>query len=126
MTYPEWLAHHFERCWPWLEEALKAFPVHTHDKVHVWEAVTAGGCHLWQNETAAVVTEITVYPTGVRALNAWLAGGDLEGVHDLDKQIDDFARAQGIQWRTILGRDGWLRRLDGYRKVGTMMVKELA
>lgn len=116
----------FQRVWPWLAEALKAFPAETHRKEHVWAALERGDAQLWASDTAAVVTEITVYPTGLRSLNAWLAGGDLAGIHELDGRIDEFARAKNCTMRTLHGRKGWLRALDGYRDAGAMMMKDVA
>ena len=71
------LREDFDRAWPWLKAAI----IHdTHRKRHVWEAIERGEVQLWTNETAALVSEISVYPTGLKALNFWLAGGGLDGV----------------------------------------------
>lgn len=116
----------FARVWPWLEEGLKASPLETHRKEHVWAAIEKGDCQLWSNPTAAAVTEITVYPTGLRAVNVWIAGGDLDGIRDIDARIDEFAKMKNCPMRTIHGRKGWSRVLTGYREVGAILFKELA
>ena len=117
---------HFEAAWPWLEAALKSFPIETHRKEHVWHAIATGEAQLWTCETAAMVTEITVYPTGAKALNAWLAGGDMAGVVSMQDAADAYAKAKGCTFRTITGRRGWLRALPGYSEAAAMMTKELA
>jgi hypothetical protein len=114
---------HFEAAWPWLEAALNSFPLRTHEKAHVWAAIVKGDAQLWTCETAALVTEITVYPTGLRCLNAWLAGGDIEGVVRLNNAADDYARSIGCSARSIHGRRGWLRALGDYQEAATVMVK---
>lgn len=116
----------FSRVWPWLEAALKAFPLETHRKEHVWAAIEKGDCQLWVCDTAAGVTEITVYPTGLRAVNWWLGGGDMAGFREIDARIEQFAKDKNCTARTIHGRKGWVRALDGYRDAGAMMMKELA
>lgn len=119
------LFREFTRCWPWLEAALKTFPVETHRKEHVWVALEKGECQLWWNDTAAAVSEITIYPTGLRALNVWLAGGDMAGIREIDGRLDEFAREKNCTIRTVHGRKGWLRALDGYRETGAMMMKDV-
>jgi hypothetical protein len=116
---------HFEAAWPWLQAALEIYPLRTHDKAHVWHAIVTGEAQLWTCETAALVTEITVYPTGVKVLNAWLAGGDMAGVVALNNAADDYARAVDCTARSISGRRGWLRVFDGYEDAATMMAKRL-
>ena len=115
----------FERVWPWLKPAIANFG-DTHRKRHVWEAIDAGKVQLWWNDTAALVTEIAVFPTGARMINAWLAGGDLEGVLRLVPRIEAWAKAQGITRASITsGRPGWSRTLPGYRTTGVQMTKDL-
>lgn len=115
----------FMEAWPLLEPALTALPMETHRKEHVWAAIEAGDAQLWTNDTAAAVSEIAVYPTGLRALNVWLAGGDLSGVKALDAEIDAYAKLKNCGARTIMGRRGWVKALDGYRDGGCMMMKDL-
>ncbi len=116
----------FCRVWPWLDEALKTYPAETHRKEHVWAAIEKGECALWWNDTAAAVTEITIFPTGLRALNVWLAGGDMAGIKEIDGRLDQVARDKKCTIRTMQGRKGWLRALDGYRDAGAMMMKDVA
>lgn len=113
----------FHRAWPWLKAAI----IHdTHRKRHVWDAIERGEVQLWTNETAALVTEITVYPTGLRVINAWLAGGQLDGIMALVPIIEAWAKAKGITRASVAsGRPGWGKKLPGYRVSGVQMTKEL-
>lgn len=115
----------FDRFWPQLEAAVQAFG-DTHHKHHVLGAIERGDCQFWANETGALVTEITVYPTGLRVINAWLAGGELDGILALVPQIEAWARGKGITRASVAsGRAGWSRKLPGYRMSGVQMTKDL-
>lgn len=114
----------FLRVWPWLEKAIEEPAAHR--KEHVWAAIERGDAQLWTNDGAAVVTEIAVYPSGLRSLNAWLSGGELDAVRELDARIDAYAREKNCRTRTIIGRRGWLRALPGYRETGVVLTKDMA
>lgn len=119
------LREDFERVWPWLKPAIENFG-DTHRKRHVWAAIESGDVQLTFNETAALVTEIKVYPTGLKMINFWLAGGDLAGVQALVAEAEVFAKAKGCS-HVGLGfcRPGWARKLPGYRLAGVQLTKEL-
>lgn len=119
------LRDEFERCWPLLKPAIENFG-DTHRKRHVWQAIERGDVQLWANDTGALVTEITAYPTGLRMINAWLAGGDLNGILALVPGIEAWAKAKGITKASVsAGRVGWSRKLAGYRTSGVQMTKDL-
>jgi hypothetical protein len=119
------LREDFDRVWPWLKPAIENFG-DTHRKRHVWAAIESGDVQLWTNASAALVTEIKVYPTGVKLVNAWLAGGDLDGVLLLVPAAERFARAKGCKRVGIaFCRAGWARKLPGYRKAGVQLTKDL-
>ncbi len=117
------LRDEFERAWPLLKPAI----IHdTHRMRHVWAAIESGAVQLWTNDTAAIVTEINVYPTGLKAINGWLAGGDLDGVKQLVAKAETFGRQNGCTLASISnGRRGWTRALDGYGAAGVQLTKEL-
>lgn len=119
------LRDEFERVWPLLKPAIENFG-DTHRKRHVWAAIESGTVKLWSNETGVLVTEITVYPTGLRMINAWLAGGKLGGILALVPEIEAWAKAKGITKASVSsGRVGWSRKLNGYRTSGVQMTKDL-
>lgn len=53
-------------------------------------------------------------------------GNDMNEWLSLLGKIEAFAKAEGCKAMRILGRDGWLRALDGYRKKAIVIEKELA
>jgi hypothetical protein len=125
MTAEEWLESEFSRCWHWLEAALAQQPLKTHEREHIWEALRVGDCQLWPSPNAVCLTEIKVFPTGLKSLNGWLAGGEISEVLETVKVITEHARSIGCDATTIHGRRGWLRALDGYVDCGTSMMKDL-
>src|SRR5690606_8192610 len=66
-----------ERVWPLLEAAILAYAP-THDLEHVKAKTDTGHAQLWTTRNAALVSEILIWPTGLREASGWLAGGDLE------------------------------------------------
>lgn len=126
MTPEEWLAHHFERCWPWLEASLAKQPIPTHDKAHVWDALMSGRALLWPTETSATVTEETTYPNGNRVLFAWLAGGDLKALQRTAECLEGVAADTGcVAFAMVVMRDGFGRVFPDYEKAGMTLVKDL-
>lgn len=113
----------FDRVWPLLKPAIN---LDTHRKRHVWEAIDRGDVQLWTAEDAAIVTEIKVFPTGLRAMNLWLAGGVLAGVQTLVSRAEAVAKARRCGLMTIsFCRPGWERALSGYSKAGIQLTKEI-
>jgi hypothetical protein len=120
MTFEE----HFDRAWPWLEEAAKPYG-NTTSREHVYQRLIEGRAQLWVDETAAVVTSIETHDTGLTEVLGWLAGGDIEGVLRLHDKIETWAREAGIDRLLITGRKGFLKKFPGYRVIATTIVKDL-
>lgn len=115
----------FERCWPLLKPAILLYG-DTHRKKHVWESIESGHSQLWCTELSAVVSSIKVWPTGMKEVIGWLAGGDIKGIQQLVPQIESWAKKRGCARAGILlGREGWARALDGYKPAGIQLMKEL-
>jgi hypothetical protein len=53
-------------------------------------------------------------------------GEDMKSWLPLIAKIEEYAKAEGCQSLRIYGREGWLRALDGYRKMAVVIEKELA
>lgn len=121
----EWLQREFDRCWPFLEPAL-AYAGNTFGREHVWRRIfVEQRAQLWPGTTAAVVTTIETHPDASRSLIGWLAGGELDEVQRLEAQIRPWAKKMGCVRIRIIGRRGWLRGLDAYREVATIMETDL-
>jgi hypothetical protein len=115
----------FERCWPWLEQAIELYG-HTHTKAHILSQVLRGQAHFWPGDNAAIVTNILRAPTGLTSVNGWLAGGELGEIAEMAPKIEAWAKGNiGCHRAIVFGRRGWLRALDGYREGGMRMVKDL-
>lgn len=113
----------WERCAPWLEAALE-HSSGTHTLADVKACVERGTALFWAGKDAAMVTEITDYPQ-LKALNFWLAGGDLAELRDTLRPLAEaYAKAHGCRFATIVGRAGWARAL-GYSPVHSTCAKEL-
>jgi hypothetical protein len=105
-TYPEWLSE-FVRCRKWLEDALK-YSAGTHSITDVLDAVATNHMQLWSCDTAAIVTEIMVYPQK-KILHMPLVGGNLEGLELLAPSVKEFSKFINCDGVTIAGRRGWER-----------------
>ena len=121
-----WLAEHFERTWPWLRAALAQQPLKTHTREDIWAALVEGHAQLWPTINSVCLTEIKHFPSGLKSLNGWLAGGDMCEVLQTVASLERYARKIGCDAATIHGRRGWLRALDGYQDAGTSMTKDLS
>lgn len=124
MTDLEWATREFERVWPFLEPAVERTGG-AYDKACVWKAIESQKAQLWPGIKSAVVTEVISYPTGLKSLTQWLAGGDLDELIKIEKVLEKFARKQGCVRVEIIGRKGWKRALDGYRETGIVLAKDL-
>lgn len=124
MTELEFFEVHWERCRPWIEEALEyARGTHTMDDVR--REILEGPATFWPGRNAAMVTEIYEYPQ-MKVLSFWLAGGDLVELRDeLLPMAETWAKDRGITRAMISGRRGWVKALPGYQEVATVCAKEL-
>lgn len=112
----------FERCRGWIEAALKhAGDFYTYEDVVA--EILKGEATLWPGEKSAIVTQVWEFPRA-RAINFWLAGGDLDELRSMHDRISAAAKQGGFTHSIIAGRAGWSRAL-GYAPVWTAMSKEL-
>jgi hypothetical protein len=115
-----------EKARPFIEAALE-YSGGTHTFGDVVGALVSGEMQLWATDTAAVVTELQMFPQ-YRACNFFLAGGDMNQLAHFQRVIGEWAKAQGCQRLTITGRRGWERTFlkdEGYTPKWTTFSKEL-
>lgn len=122
----------FDRCWPWMEEALESVayrygnvvwpPYH---KEHIWQRIENKRAVFWPGRDCAILTEIVNYPTGLKDHNTWLAGGKLTEIRDMIPGIEEWGRANGCHRQVGSGRRGWVRVFDGYREFASRKDKVL-
>ncbi len=117
-----WLRAQFERCSPWLQEALDR-DIGAFELEDVWQYISDGKAQLWVGPNSAVVTALEYFPRKV-VLRYWLCGGTLEDRELLETAIEAWAKEAGATTAIIGGRKGWLKALSGYREACTFMVKD--
>ena len=132
MTKPAVDAREFERCWPWLHASMcdstyehDGIRYVTHEKEHLLRRIQEGRTQFWPSANSAWLTETVTYPTGLRMLLNWAAGGELDDVVRMESIISEWAAAQGCHFRRGFGRRGWLRAFPGYVDMGTRKQKDL-
>ena len=67
-------------------------------------------CSFGQRQGGCIVTEIVVYPR-VKAINIFLAGGELDQILDMDADVKAWAKDQGCTVAQMSGRLGWKKPL---------------
>jgi hypothetical protein len=115
-----------EKARPFIEAALE-YSGGTHTFGDVVAALVSGEMQLWATDSAAVVTELQMFPQ-YRSCNFFLAGGDMNQLAHFQRVIGEWAKAQGCQRLTITGRRGWERTFlkdEGYLPKWTTFSKEL-
>lgn len=74
---------------------------------------------------AAYVTRLEIV-NGVKFCTVVACGGrEFEKWSHLINDVEAFAKAEGCRSVRIYGRDGWQRKLDGYKRVAVILEKEL-
>lgn len=77
--------------------------------------------------TGAIITQVQVFPTGIRKCLLFLAGGSsLDQSLHTHAKIEEWARKfRGCSTMTIYGRRGWVKVLDGYKERTVILEKGL-
>ena len=117
------MIEHFERCRPWLVEALEGSFFTIED---VARALADNRAQLWPGKNAVIVTEIQTYPNE-RVIQVWLAGGDMQEIMQMAAGLESWARLNGCSSVLVEGRQGWARVLkeQGYEPYSYTAVKRL-
>lgn len=89
----------------------------THAPEDVAAAVAQGRMQAWTRGESLVVTEVLEFPRA-RALNIFLAVGDMADVLSLIPEMAAFGREHGCEKMRMQGRRGWARVLPplGWRE----------
>jgi hypothetical protein len=114
----------FEHAWPYLAAAILRYGK-THSKADVWEQIMTGKAQLHPLPKSAILTSIEKYPTGLKELRFWLAGGDLSELVQYEPVASGWGREMGCDRSSIIGRKGWIKALPEYRETGMLLVKDL-
>ena len=120
------------RATPLLQRALEH--AHgTHELEDLVKAIMAGQLQLWVGEKSAAVSEILTFPRK-RALNIFLAAGDMEELQACIPGMAAFARGHGCDRLMFSGRldqvdgrrSGWERLMPDFTPTHIALSKELS
>lgn len=88
--------------------------------------VETGQARCMATENAAVVFELKLFPSGMRAVHGLVAAGSLKDIKNkLIPAAEQWGRANGAEVGMIESREGWARVLPDYAVFQTTLVKEL-
>lgn len=111
---------------PFLQKALDlAGGTHTIEDVR--QAIDAGLVRFWPGINSAIITEVIQYPQK-RALNFWLAGGNIAELEAMYPEVEAWGRTHGCTVASTSGRPGWERsflKREGWLPRTVVMTKEL-
>lgn len=109
----ELLRAEFDRCWPWLSEALRhGGDLHSRDSLLAM--LISGRAHLWPLQRSAGVTIGHEYPHA-RVMQIWLVGGELDELLAHEPVVAEWAKGNGFTHLEMNGRFGWRRALRKLR-----------
>lgn len=97
----------------------------THTKEQIADLIRDGRAQLWPTKNAAMLTSVEVYPSGLKELRGWLAGGELSEIKEWTPIIEAWAKENECRRVLISGRRGWLKAFDGYYDAGAILAKDI-
>ena len=100
------------RCRPYIDAALNETGVGraTHTFEDIVEGVSKGLFRFWPGEQSCMITELITYPKR-RGVHVFLAGGDLDEILEMEKDLTQWAKSIGADHMSLSGRAGWTRVL---------------
>ena len=91
----------------------------------VLEGIARGEYQFWASKDSCVVSTIDVFPR-IKQLTVIIGAGDLREIDDVIRPvIEAWARSIGCDTMLIMGRPGWQRALEGYRRTAVVLEKKL-
>lgn len=89
--------------------------------------ISSGRYQVHVRAESLVVTDIVVYPGGMRAMNVIAAAGDINDMGELLDAIDARRASQGIERLQVIGRKGWARALKakGLKPIAVVYAREI-
>lgn len=111
----------------YIEAALK-YADDSHSFEDIVRGVEAEQLQFWPGVRSVIITEILTYPN-YRALNFFLAGGDIDELEAMYTPIENWAQGRGCDRAILTGRKGWDRSFltakQGWRSKLTVYEKKL-
>ena len=91
----------------------------------VLEYIKKGEFQFWSSENSCVVTTIDIFPQ-LKQLTVVIGAGDLKEIDDVIRPVvETWAKHIKCDTMLIMGRPGWQRALDGYRRTAVVLEKRL-
>jgi hypothetical protein len=115
-----------EVTWERVQKALD-YDVHASDIESIKQCIESGAYQLWESENSSMVTHGINLASGGVGVNVVAAAGDLQEIVGLLTQVEQEARASGVELLTTTGRNGWkpTARLLGWDHVASIYTKRL-
>lgn len=115
--------------WPWVQHWLAKADGYRSTADDLYPLLCRGERQLWlclsgECLSGACITRLAEYPQ-CKAVVVTTLGGDGGDWNAMLQDVEDYARAHGCDRLEIQGRRGWLRALQGYQEVSTVISKEL-
>ena len=104
---PELWRAQYDRCKPWLAEALEGS---LYSLADLERGLSEGRAKLWPGKGSAMITEIERYPTET-VMRCWLGGGDMDELLAMAPGVMAEGRMAGCTAALVEGRKGWERVL---------------
>lgn len=121
----QWFAGQFDRCWPWIESAIRKMR-EPYGRDYVWSRIQDGTAQIWPGQECVIVTEIDTQQDGSKVVNGWIAAGNRHEIEHITTTIEAWAKRIGCVRSRLVQRPGFMKRpMPGYRLRAVVMEKEL-
>ena len=91
----------------------------------VVDGIKRGEFQFWSSENSCVITTIDIFPR-LKQLTVIIGAGDLKEIDDIIRPVvEEWARHINCDTMLIMGRPGWQRALDGYKRTAVVLEKRL-
>jgi hypothetical protein len=91
----------------------------------VIDFIKKGEFQFWSSENSCVITTIDIFPR-IKQLTVVIGAGDLNEIDTIIRPvIEEWARHINCDTMLIMGRPGWQRALEGYRRTAVVLEKRL-
>lgn len=91
----------------------------------VVNSIKSGEFQFWTSENSCVITTIDIFPR-IKQLTIVIGAGDFEEINNVIRPVlEEWARSIQCDTLLIMGRPGWQRALEGYRRTAVVLEKRL-
>lgn len=91
----------------------------------VVDGIKSGEYQFWSSENSCVITTIDIFPR-LKQLTVIIGAGDLKEIDEIIRPVlEEWARHINCDTLLIMGRPGWQRALEGYKRTAVVLEKRL-